>query len=100
MGSCIGPLGPAYSVLTSCHAPINTCGAIVECPGGSEYALEPTRVAQIASTAVSIRMECLATFSVSVMQTCRLFFALWPEPAQQVALSQATRNEVERSGGQ
>jgi 2'-5' RNA ligase len=34
------------------------------------------------------------------MQTCRLFFALWPEPAQQVALSQATRTEVERSGGQ
>ncbi len=34
------------------------------------------------------------------MQTCRLFFALWPEPAQQVALSQATRHEVERSGGQ
>jgi RNA 2',3'-cyclic 3'-phosphodiesterase len=34
------------------------------------------------------------------MRTCRLFFALWPEPAQQVALSQATRHEVERSGGQ
>lgn len=34
------------------------------------------------------------------MQTCRLFFALWPEPAQQVALWQATRSEVERAGGQ
>jgi len=33
------------------------------------------------------------------MQTRRLFFALWPDPAQQAALAQATRGVVERSGG-
>lgn len=34
------------------------------------------------------------------MQTRRLFFALWPDPAQQAALAEATRGVVERSGGQ
>lgn len=34
------------------------------------------------------------------MRTHRLFFALWPDPAQQVALAEATRSAVERSGGQ
>ena len=29
----------------------------------------------------------------------RLFFALWPEPAQQATLAEAARNVVERSGG-
>jgi 2'-5' RNA ligase len=34
------------------------------------------------------------------MQTRRLFFALWPDPARQAALADTTRGVVERSGGQ